>query len=244
MRSIEPGMTEFEVEALIEFVFKRNGAEYPGFPSIVGSGENSIVLHYESNRRKMEMGDVVLMDIGAEYHGYTADLTRTVPVGGSFTPEQRRIYETVLAASEAAIDAARAGAPFWAPHRAASSVLARGLAELGLISRPSSTRELGRFFLHGTSHYLGLDVHDVGTYGELEPGNVITIEPGLYIAPADDIDAAWWNIGIRIEDDILITEGNPVVLSADLPRRPDEIEAIMQEQGLGNTDAGRLIDSE
>ncbi|MFQ5889030.1 MAG: aminopeptidase P N-terminal domain-containing protein [Gemmatimonadota bacterium] len=237
MRSIEPGMHEYEVEALVEYIFRRNGAEHPGFPSIIGSGENSVILHYETNRRRMEAADMVVIDIGAEYHGYSADVTRTVPVDGVFSPEQRSIYELVLRAQEKALGAARAGRSFNAPHAAARKVLLEGMRELGLVSKEE---ELGRFFMHGTSHYVGLYVHDVGSYGKLEPGNVITVEPGIYIAAAPDIDPKWWNIGVRIEDDVLVTEGDPVVLSASAPRTVAEIEALMREKGLGNAAAGKV----
>jgi Xaa-Pro aminopeptidase len=230
MRQVEPGWAEYEIEALLEYVFKRSGSEAPGFQSIVGSGENSVILHYETNRRTTEPGDVVVIDIGAEYHGYSADVTRTIPVSGRFTAEQRDVYELVLAAQEAGIAAARDGNMFSAPHQAASQVLARGLAELGLIRGPNDAAGLSRFFMHGTSHYLGLDVHDVGSGGPLTPGTVITVEPGIYIAAADDIDPRWWNIGVRIEDDVLITEDGPVVLSSAAPRSVDEIEALMGER--------------
>ncbi|HET9949605.1 MAG TPA: aminopeptidase P N-terminal domain-containing protein [Longimicrobiales bacterium] len=227
MQRVEPGWAEYEIEALVEYTFMRNGAEHTGFPSIVGSGENSVILHYESNRRTTEPGDLVVIDIGAEYHGYTADVTRTVPVSGRYTPEQRAIYEIVYRAQEAGIQAARAGNPFSATHQAASRALAEGLAELGLIDGPNDVAGLHRFFMHGTSHYLGLDVHDVGMQGPLQPGTVITVEPGLYIAPAEDIDPKWWNIGVRIEDDVLVTEGEPVLLSDGVPRQIDEVEALM-----------------
>lgn len=231
MRSLEPGMHEYELEALIEYLFRRGGAEHPGFPSIVGSGENSVVLHYNTSRRRMEADDVVVIDIGAEYHGYTADVTRTLPVDGTFSPEQRAIYELVLRAQEAGIEAARAGRPFGAPDQAARRVIAEGLRELGLLG---SGEDVQRFFMHGTSHYLGLFVHDVGDYGPLRPGQVITVEPGIYIRPAPDIDPKWWNIGVRIEDDILITEDAPVNLSSAAPRAVEEVERLMQERGLGN----------
>jgi Xaa-Pro aminopeptidase len=228
MRQVRPGWAEYQIEALVEYTFKRNGSEYPGFPSIVGSGENSTILHYETNRRTTEPADVVVIDIGAEYHGYTADVTRTIPLSGRYSPEQRAIYEVVYAAQEAGIRASRAGNDFRAPHNAAAQVLAEGLARLGLISSPNDMAGLRRFFMHGTSHYLGLDVHDVGNYGPLTTGTVITVEPGIYIAAADDIDPKWWNIGVRIEDDVLITDGDPIILSAAAPRQIDEVEALMQ----------------
>jgi Xaa-Pro aminopeptidase len=227
MRQVQPGWAEYEIEALVEYTFKRMGAEHPGFPSIVGSAENSVILHYETNRRTTEPGDVVVIDIGAEFHGYTADITRTIPLSGRYTPEQRAIYEVVYAAQEAGIEASQAGSAFYAPHQAAQRVLAEGLAELGLISGPNDQAGLRRFFMHGTSHYLGLDVHDVGSGGPMVPGTVITVEPGIYIAAADDIDPKWWNIGVRIEDDILITEDGPVILSDAAPRQIDEVEALM-----------------
>jgi Xaa-Pro aminopeptidase len=228
MRQVQPGWTEYQIEALIEYTFKRNGSEHPGFPSIVGSGENSTILHYETNRRTTQPGDVVVIDIGAEFHGYTADITRTIPLTGRYSPEQRAIYELVYAAQEAGIRASRAGNAFRAPHEAASRVLAEGLARLGLISSPNDQAGVRRFFMHGTSHYLGLDVHDVGNYGPLTPGTVITVEPGIYISASDDIDPKWWNIGVRIEDDVLITDGDPLILSQGAPRRIDEVEALMR----------------
>lgn len=227
MTRVSAGWTEYEIEALIEYTFKRLGAEYPGFPSIVGSGENSVILHYETNRRTTEAGDVVVIDIGAEFHGYTADVTRTIPSTGRYTPEQRAIYEIVYAAQEAGIAASRPGNDFYAPHQAAARVLAEGLARLGLLSGPNDQAGLRRFFMHGTSHYLGLDVHDVGSGGPLRPGTVITVEPGIYIAAADDIDPKWWNIGVRIEDDVLVTEAGPRLLSGEAPRAIDEVEALM-----------------
>ena len=237
IKSIEPGMHEYEAEALIEYIFKRNGAEDPGFSSIVGSGENAVILHYGSNRRQMQAGDMVVMDIGAEYHGYSADITRSVPVSGVFSAEQKAIYEIVLRANEAATDAARAGNPFPATNQAATRIITEGLLDLGLIQAETDVRT---FFMHGVSHYLGLYVHDVGNNEALVPGTVITIEPGIYISPSPDVDPKWWNIGIRIEDDVLVTDGDPVVLSAEAPRTIDEIEALMAERGLGNEKAGLL----
>jgi len=235
-RSIEPGLYEYEVEAVIEYVFHRQGAEHPGFPSIVGSGENSTVLHYDSNRRTMEDGDLVVVDVGAEYRGYTADVTRTAPVSGDFSRQQEAVYRVVLAAQEAVIAAAVPGAGFQDLNNVASARLAEGLMQLGIISTPD---EITQFFPHGVSHYLGLDVHDAGTYGPLRPGTVITIEPGLYIPPTPGVDEQWWNIGVRIEDDVLVTESGPVVLSAAAPKFVEEIEALMTESGLASVEVGR-----
>lgn len=231
MAAMQPGWAEYEIEALIEYTFRRMGSERPGFPSIVGSGENTVMLHYDTNRRVTRDGDLVVMDLGASYRGYTADITRTVPVNGRFTPEQRAVYDIVLAAQEAAIKAAKKGASFGAPGQAASGVLAKGLAKLGLLEGPDDYAGLRRFFPHGTSHYLGLAVHDVGSFRRLEPGVIITVEPGIYIAPARDIDPRWWNIGVRIEDDVLITDDGPVVLSAGAPKDPGEIERLMERAG-------------
>jgi len=228
MQQVQAGWAEYEIEALVEYTFKRNGSEQPGFNSIVGSGENSTILHYMTNRRVTEPGDVVVIDIGAEVHGYSADVTRTIPVSGTYSPEQRAIYELVYRAQEAGIRATRAGNPFFASNSEASRVLAEGLAELGLISSAADTGGLRRFFMHGTSHYLGLDVHDVGSYGPLRPGEVVTIEPGIYIPVAADIDPKWWNIGVRIEDDVLVTDGDPVILSGGAPRQIDDVEALMR----------------
>jgi len=236
MRAIAPGSYEYQIEAVIEYVFQREGAEHEGFPSIVGSGENSTILHYESNRRRMGAGDVVVMDIGAEYRGYSADVTRTAPVSGRFTEPQRQIYESVLEAQDSAIAAGKVGGTFGEMNAAATEVLARRLQELGIISDPARVRT---FFPHGVSHYLGLDVHDAGTYGPLRPGNVVTVEPGLYITPSSDVDERWWNIGIRIEDDVLVTERGPVVLSEGAPRSVEEVEALMREPGLAKASGDR-----
>jgi Xaa-Pro aminopeptidase len=226
MRQVKPGWHEYEIQALGEYVFGKNGAEYPGYPCIVGSGENSVILHYSTNRRKTQDGDVVEMDIGAEYHGYTADVTRSYPVNGKFTKEQRMIYDLVLEAQDSGIAQCQVGKAFKAPHNAAVSVIAKGLKALGIIKTPEEYR---KYFMHGTSHYLGLDVHDAGTGGPLVANSVITVEPGIYIKAGSDCDPKWWNIGLRIEDDILITNDGPVNLSIASPRTADDVEALMRE---------------
>ncbi len=205
MQQITEEMTEYQTEAIVEFAFKRLGAEYTGFPSIQGSGENSCILHYVSNRRPLINGGLLVSDVGAEYHGYTADVTRTIPPSGTFSDEEKMVYELVLKAQDAGIEAAKVGASFWAPHMVAQQIIAAGLMELGLIKLPSEVRN---YFMHGTSHYLGLDVHDAGLYGVLEANQVITVEPGIYISEGSDCDPKWWNIGVRIEDDILVTNTN------------------------------------
>lgn len=225
IRAGRPGMHEYELEAVMEYHFHRLGSESPGYPSIVGSGPNTCILHYELNRRKTVAGDLVLMDCGAEYHGYSADITRTFPISGKFTPEQRAIYDIVLQAQKEAIDACRSGNNFLLPHRKAVDVIAAGLVKLGIIEEEQS---YSNYFLHGTSHYLGMDVHDVGNpYGLLQPGMVLTVEPAIYIPAGSKCDSKWWNIGIRIEDNIIVTDGTPVNLSESLPHTADEIEALM-----------------
>jgi Xaa-Pro aminopeptidase len=225
MASARPGMAEYQLEAMMEYVFKNLGAEDVGYASIMGSGPNPCILHYTSNRRITKAGELVLADCGAEYRGYTADITRTFPTNGKFTPEQLEIYNLVLQAQEAGIEACRVDNAFKAPHEAAVKVVADGLLKLGIIKK---AEDVNHYFMHGTSHYLGLDVHDAGTGGPLKPGVVLTVEPGIYIPKGSPCDKKWWNIGVRIEDDILVTESGPVNMSAKLPRAAKDIEAIMQ----------------
>jgi Xaa-Pro aminopeptidase len=226
LQSSVPGMHEYEIQALGEYMFKKYGCEYTGYPCIVGSGNNSTILHYETNRRKTESGDFIEMDIGGEYHGYTADVTRSFPINGKFTPEQRAIYEIVLEAADSGIVAAKSGNRFRAPHDAAVKVIKAGLVRLGI---SEDGADYMKYFMHGTSHYLGLDVHDAGTLGLLEPNVVITVEPGIYIAAGSPCDVKWWKIGCRVEDDILITETGNENLSKSSPRTIPEIEALMKQ---------------
>jgi len=226
MQTLEPGMTEYQSEALIEYVFKNEGAEHPGFPSIVGGGENSCILHYTNNRKTLEDGDLIVVDVGAEYHSYTADVTRTIPVNGTFSEEQRIIYDIVLKAQTEGIRACVPGNKFWAANEKAIEIIADGLLGNGIIAKREEYRN---YFMHGTSHYLGLDVHDVGLYGSLKPGNVLTVEPGIYIPIGANCDEKWWNIGIRIEDDILITPTGYNVLSGCVPKSVAEIEQLMSK---------------
>ncbi|GAA4392246.1 aminopeptidase P family protein [Hymenobacter koreensis] len=224
MKALRPDMSENEVQGLHEYVYRRYGAEFEGYPSIVGAGNNACVLHYETNDKPRIGNDLILMDCGAEYHGYSADVTRTAPPSGKFSPEQKQIYELVLAAQEAAFAACKPGNEFQAPDKAARKVVEDGLLKLGLVKTPEEAR---RYFPHGTSHYLGLDVHDRGTYGPLKAGNVITVEPGIYIPEGSPCDKKWWNIGVRIEDDLLITQTGWENLSKDAPRTVAEVEAMM-----------------
>jgi len=231
IRAIEPKMAEFQAQAIVEYLFKHKGSEYVGYNSIVGGGENTCILHYETNRKKLDGGDLLVVDAGAEYHGYTADVTRTVPVDGIFSNEEKIIYNIVLEAQEAGIKACKAGVEFRASHKAAVAVIQKRLLEHGITKKSG---DFMKYFFHGTSHYLGLDVHDAGNYGKLSPGNIITVEPGVYIPAGSDCDPKWWNIGVRIEDDVLITNGEPEVLSGKLPKKAEEIEALMKEESLFN----------
>ncbi len=224
MKAMHPNMSETEIQGVHEYVYKKYGAEYEGYPSIVGGGNNGCILHYIENNKTKVGNDLVLMDLGAEYHGYTADVTRTIPANGKFTLEQKQIYDIVYNAQEAGIKASIVGAPFQAPGKAASEIVTAGLMELGIITKPEEART---YFPHGTSHYLGLDVHDKGTYGAFKPNTVITVEPGIYIPEGSDCDKKWWGIAVRIEDDILITENGPVNLSDMAPRTTEAIEAMM-----------------
>jgi Xaa-Pro aminopeptidase len=236
IRRAREGMYEYELEAIMEYTFRRLGAEDPGYPSIVGSGPNTTILHYSTSRRRTRPGELVLMDCGAEYHGYAADITRTFPISGRFSPEQRAIYDLVYAAQEAGINECRAGRMFRDPHTVAMRIVADGLVRLGIIADRDDAR---KYFNHGTSHYIGLDVHDVGDRGELSPGMVLTVEPGIYIPAGSPCDAKWWNIGVRIEDDILVTRGAPRNMSAKLARTAEEVERLMsEERGEVNDERG------
>ena len=229
MKVLKPEMKEYQAEAVVEAIFKLNGAEYPGYPSIVGAAENSCILHYTTNRKTMKGNHLLLSDVGAEYHGYTADVTRTIPVDGKYSEEEKIIYNIVLEAQNKAIEACKVGNPFYITNTIATTVVSQRLQELGIIKTPL---EIRRYFMHGTSHYLGLDVHDPGTRGMFQPNTVITVEPGIYIKEGSPCDPKWWNIGVRIEDDILITNSEPENLSGCVPRTVDEIEALMKKKPL------------
>ena len=237
MQACRPGMHEYEIEAELLHEFHRAGM-VPAYQSIVGGGKNSCILHYTRNRDRLEDGDLLLIDAGAEYDCYASDVTRTFPVSGRFTAAQKALYEVVLAAQAAAIKQVRAGNHWNAPHVAAVRTLTRGLVKLGLLKgRPAELirkEAYHRFYMHRTGHWLGMDVHDVGDYkvgGEwrvLEPGMVLTVEPGLYIpAGSRGVARKWWNTGIRIEDDVLVTRDGPEVLTEAAPRTVAEIEALM-----------------
>ena len=225
MKAMKPNMSETEIQGIHEYVYKKYGSEYEGYPSIVGAGHNGCVLHYIENSKTTVEGDLVLMDLGAEYHGYTADVTRTIPSSGKFTPEQKAIYDIVYESQEAGINACLVGESFWIPNQKARAIINSGLAKLGIINSEEAKHN---YLPHGTSHHIGLDVHDPGTYRELEADMVITVEPGIYIPDGSPCDEKWWGIAVRIEDDILITEKGPINLSADASRKSDEIEKMMK----------------
>jgi len=228
MRAVKPGMTEYQAQAIMEYNFKKNGSEYPGYPSINGSSENACVLHYVTNLRLMKDGDLLLSDCAAEYHGYTADVTRTIPVNGKFSPEQKIIYELVLEAQDSGFAACKPGNAFGAVDAAARRVINRGLIKLGIAANEQEARQ---YFPHGTSHHLGLDVHDMGPR-TLQEGVFLTVEPGIYIPPGSKCDKKWWSIGVRIEDDILITKDGHRNLSASSPRSVAEIEKMAKQKSI------------
>ena len=236
MRATRPGRHEYEIEAELLCAFRSGGAEAPAYTSIVASGANACVLHYVFNNQPLADGDLLLIDAAAEFGSYAADITRTFPVNGRFSTAQKDAYELVLAAQAAAINEVRPGSHWNSPHEAAVRVLTQGMVDLGLLAGSVDglieSNAYNRFYMHRTGHWLGMDVHDAGEYkikGEwrpLVPGMTLTVEPGLYIRPADDVPEAFWNIGIRIEDDVAVTESGCEVLTSP-PKTVDEIEAWM-----------------
>ena len=249
MQACKPGMREYQLEAELIHEFRNSGSQSVAYNSIVAGGANACILHYRAGSTELLSGELCLIDAGCELDGYASDITRTFPVNGKFTGPQRALYNITLAAQEAAIAVTKPGNTFMQPHEAALKVLTQGLldekllklTELGSLENAIETAAYRRFYMHRTSHWLGMDVHDVGSYREsmpssqeekpwriLKSGMVITIEPGLYVRPADDIDQAFWNIGIRIEDDAVITESGCELISRGVPVKADEIEALMK----------------
>ena len=237
MQSVKPEMMEYALEAELNYIFGKNGC-VPAYNSIVGGGENACILHYVENNKPLKDGDLVLIDAACEYEFYASDITRTFPVNGKFSPEQKALYTIVLDAQLAAIDATRIGNHYKYPHEVAVKILTQGLVDLGLLSgnvdELVESEAFRQFFMHGTGHWLGMDVHDVGAYkhGEdwraYEAGMVVTVEPGLYVAPDDEtVEAKWRGIGIRIEDDIVVTENGPLVLTKNVVKTVEEIEQLM-----------------
>ena len=234
-----PGAFEYELQAALDYTFRRRGARGPAYATIVGGGANATVLHYVRNDQKLREDELVLIDAGCELEGYASDVTRTYPVGGRFAGPARAIYEVVLAAEQAGLDAVPPGATLPAVHDAAVKVLVDGLVELGILAGDPAelvAREAYKpYYMHSTSHWLGLDVHDVGSYRQdgaprpLAPGIVFTVEPGLYVAADAETDARFRGIGVRIEDDVLVTADGHENLTAAIPKDPDELEALVCE---------------
>ena len=250
MQICKPGLYEYQLEAELLHEFRNSGAQSVAYNSIVAGGANTCILHYRAGATELRSGDLCLIDAGCELDGYASDITRTFPVNGKFTGPQRALYDITLAAQEAAIAMSKPGNTFMQPHEAALKVLTQGLldekllklSELGSLENAIETGAYRRFYMHRTSHWLGIDVHDVGSYREqtqsaikeekpwriLKSGMVITVEPGLYIRPADDVDESFWNIGIRIEDDAVINDSGCELISRGVPVKADEIEALMK----------------
>jgi Xaa-Pro aminopeptidase len=239
MQRARPGGTEYEIEAELLYEFRRNGAQFPAYSPIVAGGPNACVLHYVSNDAPLHDGDLLLIDAGCELDGYASDITRTFPVNGRFSAAQREVYEIVLAAQRAAMDKVRAGNAWNEPHDAAVKVLAQGLIDLKLIQgdlgEVLEKETYKRFYMHRTGHWLGLDVHDAGEYKRqgdwraLAPGMMLTVEPGLYIRAEDDVPERLRNIGIRIEDDVLVTDAGCEVITAEAPKTVADVEALMRD---------------
>ena len=229
MKTIRPDMSELELQGLHEYVHKRYGAEGVGYGSIVGAGENGCILHYTENSRTRIGNNLLLMDVGAEYHGYTADVTRTVPAHGRFSPDEKAIYQIVYDAQEAAFKTLKDGSKWADASKAAQEAIANGLLKLGIIKEKS---EVKRYYPHGLGHHIGLDVHDKGTYDTLRKNMVLTIEPGIYIPENSPCDKKWWGIGVRIEDDALIKEDGYELLSAFAPRSVADIEKMIAEKSV------------
>jgi Xaa-Pro aminopeptidase len=245
MRASRPGMFEYEIEAELLHEFRRNGAQAPAYTPIVAAGANACVLHYNVNNAQSRDGDLILIDAGCEFDSYAADITRTYPVNGRFSAPQKALYELVLAAQEAALAVVKPGTIYTDMHDAALRVLAQGMLDLGLLDKAKfadadaviAERAHQQFYMHGTGHWLGLDVHDAGAYRDtrvegkpsrpLQAGMVVTVEPGIYVRPADGVPEQYWNIGIRIEDDVLVTETGHRILSAAAPKTVAEIEHVM-----------------
>ena len=229
MKAIRPNMSELEIQGLHEYIHKRYGAESVGYGSIVGSGANGCILHYVENSKTKIGNEMMLMDVGAEYHGYTADVTRTIPADGKFSAEERAIYQIVYNAQEAAFKTLKNGSTWNAANTAARNTIAQGLIKLGIIKEEKEVRQ---YYPHGLGHHIGLDVHDRGPYDTLRKNMVITIEPGIYIPPNSKCDKKWWGIAVRIEDDALIRENDYELLSRFAPRSIDEIEKMIAEKSV------------
>ena len=246
MRASRPGMYEYEIEAELLHEFRRNGAQFPAYTPIVAAGANACVLHYNVNNAQSRDGDLILIDAGCEFDSYASDITRTYPVNGRFSAPQRILYELVLEAQAAALAVVKPGAIYTGMHDAALRVLAQGMLDTGLIAKGKfasaedviAERAHLQFYMHGTGHWLGMDVHDVGAYRDvnaegkpsrpLQPGMTLTVEPGIYVRPAEGVPEQFWNIGIRIEDDVLVSADGCTILSEAAPKSVADIEHTMQ----------------
>jgi Xaa-Pro aminopeptidase len=248
MRMSRPGLREYQIEAELLHEFRRNGSQFPAYTSIVATGANACVLHYRAGDAVLQDGDLVLIDAGCELDSYASDITRTYPASGRFSPAQKELYEIVLAAQAAAIAEIRPGKRFTDGHDAAVKVLAQGMLDTGLLDRGKvgtlddviANGDFRQFYMHRTGHWLGMDVHDVGEYRDpapagqekpwrtLQPGMALTVEPGIYVRPAEGVPEQYWNIGIRIEDDAVVTAGGCDIITAEAPKTVAEIEAVMR----------------
>ncbi len=231
MKAITPNMSEMELAGLHEYVHKKYGAEWEGYPPIVGAGANGCILHYEENNMTQVKNQLVLMDVGSEYHGYSADVTRTVPANGKFTAEQKAIYQLVYDAQEAVFKICKEGTPWNQLNEKATEVLAEGLIKLGIIKDKGEVR---RYYMHGVSHHMGLDVHDKNISRSLKENMVITVEPGIYIPKGSPCDPKWWDIGVRIEDDVVIGKNGFENLSLAAPRKAEDIEKLALKKSVFN----------
>jgi Xaa-Pro aminopeptidase len=248
MRAARPGMFEYELEAELLYAFRKSGAQFPAYTPIVASGDKACVLHYSANNAQMRDGDLVLIDAGCEFDSYASDITRTFPVNGRFSAPQKLLYDLVLRAQDAALQAIVPGRPYSDVHEAALRVLAEGMLDFKLLDKAAwgsvdnvlAERAYTPFYMHGTGHWLGLDVHDSGSYRDLAregkpsralvPGMALTVEPGIYVRPGPGVPEQFWNIGIRIEDDVIVGEAGARVLSGSAPKTVDEIETLMAER--------------
>ena len=238
MQVTHPGMKEYEVEAEFLYEFRKHGAEAPAYTPIVAGGANACVLHYVKNSMELKSGDLVLIDAGCELNGYAADITRTFPVNGKFSSVQKDVYQLVLSAQFAAINTVQPGNSWDMPHTAALQVLVQGFVDMGLcqgsVDSVIESEDYRRFYMHRTGHWLGLDVHDVGEYKQdgkwrlFDSGMALTVEPGCYIRPAENVPEHFWNIGVRIEDDVIVTNTGCEVLTASAPKSVNEIEELMR----------------
>ncbi len=232
MKAITPNMSENEIDGIHHYIHRKYGAEDEGYPAIVGAGANACILHYEENNNTKIDNQLLLMDVGSEYHGYSADVTRTIPANGKFTTEQKAIYQLVYDAQEAVFKICKEGTPFSDLQKKAKEVLLIGLIKLGIIKDET---ELRTYYPHGCSHFLGLDVHDKGHGGDiLKPNMIITVEPGIYIPANSNCDKKWWNIGVRIEDDVVIQKDSFENLSSESPRKWEDIEKLIAKKSKFN----------